>query len=188
MPDQDVFTTFEIARLLRVNPSTVQNWARKGKLVCFSTPGGHRRIRRADLLAFIRAYGFPVPSELGGDRLCVLVVDDETEILEVVEAGLQALGGESWEIHTARCGLEALLKVGELRPEVMIHDIVLPDIDGFELCRRVRESSPATVVIAISGRSDNNTVQKIMEAGAREFIEKPFTIVRLFQAVKANAS
>ena len=61
MPRNSYYTTFEISQICQVNPTTVQNWVKEGKLKAFVTPGGHRRIQREDLLAFLKEFGMPIP-------------------------------------------------------------------------------------------------------------------------------
>src|SRR5213595_3978063 len=88
-----IYTTHEVSRLLHVNPRSVINWIEQDLLPSYRTPGGHRRIRREDLLAFLRKHQIPTPASLVDGKFSVLIVDDEPEILNLIQAYLQRHGG-----------------------------------------------------------------------------------------------
>src|SRR5438132_9481842 len=75
-----IYTTHEVSRLLQVNPRSVINWIDQSLLDSYRTPGGHRRIRRDDLLAFLRKHQIPTPASLVDGSFRVLIVDDEEEV------------------------------------------------------------------------------------------------------------
>src|SRR5258706_3463549 len=98
-PNKIIYTTHDISRLLHVNPRSVINWIEQSLLPSYRTPGGHRRIRRDDLLAFLRKHQIPTPSALVDEKFKILIVDDETEIVEIIKTFLQRQGG--YEISSA---------------------------------------------------------------------------------------
>src|SRR5262245_63535257 len=108
MREKTVYTTFETARLCQVSPLSIINWVNAGRLAAFRTPGGHRRIRRDDLVRFMRENGMPLPEELreGSGRPRVLVVDDEQAIRDVIAEHL-TLRAKPYEVMTAANGFEA---------------------------------------------------------------------------------
>ena len=108
MSGKTVFTTFETAKLCHVSPLSIINWVNAGRLPAFRTPGGHRRIRRDDLIRFMRENGIPLPDDLreGSGRPKVLVVDDEASIREVLSEHLTTRG-TPFEALTASDGFEA---------------------------------------------------------------------------------
>lgn len=181
---KDVLTTFEISRLLHVNPTTVQNWTRKGMLPFYTTPGGHRRVRLPDLLTFIDEYQFPLPEELKTPRRRVLIVDDEPSFLEVVKQGIMRTAAAEWEVFTSPNGIDALMLIGDIKPHLVLLDILLPDIDGFEVCRRIKERAPSTRIISMSGNPAELIAERILAAGADRFIPKPFTISKIVQVMR----
>src|SRR6476660_8484927 len=129
--DKSIYTTHEVSRLLHVNPRSVINWIEQSLLPSYRTPGGHRRIRRDDLLAFLRKHQIPTPESLLEGTLSVLVVDDEHEIVDMVKSFLLRLGG--YDVATASDGISALLEVGRVKPDLLILDILIPDVDGMEV-------------------------------------------------------
>jgi excisionase family DNA binding protein len=174
--DKSIYTTHEVSRLLHVNPRSVINWIEQSLLPSYRTPGGHRRIRRDDLLAFLRKHQIPTPESLIEGTLSVLVVDDESEIVEMVKSFLQRQGG--YEVATASDGISALLEVGRVKPDLLILDIMIPGVDGMEVCRRIKaDSTNKTIIIAVSGSAEHEN--DIIRAGADVFMAKPLDMEKL---------
>ncbi len=113
--------------------------------------------------------------------LRVLVVDDDAAIRRVVATGLSARGYEVVEAETAADGLAA---VATDRPDVVILDLGLPDGDGVEVCRRVREFSRVPVLVLSVETSDRRKVDAL-DAGADDFVTKPFSMTELLARIRA---
>ena len=178
MARHEFYTTFEISQICGVNPTTVQNWVKGKKLRAFQTPGGHRRVRREDLVAFLREFGMPVPEDLSQGPPLVLIVDDESDILEMLEA-LMRSGEDDVRVAKARSGVDALLMIGETKPDLLILDILMPGMNGYEVCRKLK-ASPGTQnirIVAISGDHDAGVKERVLGAGADLFFTKPLEIV-----------
>lgn len=172
------YTTFEISQICGVNPTTVQNWVKGKKLRAFQTPGGHRRVRREDLVAFLRKFDMPVPADLTQGPPLVLIVDDEVDILDMLEA-LMRSGDEDVKVAKAQNGVDALLMIGASKPNLLILDLKLPGMNGFEVCRKLKES-PGTQdikIVAISGDHSPEVRERVLNAGADLFFTKPLEIV-----------
>src|SRR5262247_3783331 len=92
-PSKTIYTTHEVSRLLHVNPRSVINWIEQNLLPSYRTPGGHRRIRHDDLLAFLRKHQIPTPASLVDGKFSVLIVDDDPGILDLIRSFLQRQGG-----------------------------------------------------------------------------------------------
>ena len=171
-----IYTTHEVSRLLQVNPRSVINWIEQSLLPSYRTPGGHRRIRRDDLLAFLRKHQIPTPASLVDGTFSVLIVDDEDEIAGMLKTYFERLGG--YEATTASDGISALIEVGRIKPDLLILDIMIPGVDGVEVCRRIKaDSSNKTSIVAISGVDTNE--DRILKAGADAFMLKPVDLDRL---------
>ena len=142
MSSKPVLTTFEAARLCHVSPLSIINWVNAGRLPAFRTPGGHRRIRREDLITFMRDNGLPLPEELsqGAGRRKVLIVDDEPAILKLLAEQLKRQTKDPFEVATASDGFEAGRLVASLRPDVVILDLRMPGVDGFQVCKTIRKA------------------------------------------------
>jgi excisionase family DNA binding protein len=176
MRDKAVFTTFEAAKLCHVSPLSIINWVNAGRLPAFRTPGGHRRIRREDLVRFMRESGMPLPEELrdGSGRPRVLVVDDEASIREVLAEHLTSRP-KPYEVMTAADGFEAGRLVATFRPDVVLLDLRMPGMDGFQVCRTIKADpeSSGTIVIAMTGYHTPETEARILECGAARCVAKP---------------
>lgn len=173
---KSIYTTHEVSRLLQVNPRSVINWIEQSLLTSYRTPGGHRRIRREDLLAFVRKHQIPTPSSLIEGKFSVLIVEDETEIADLIRKFFERQGG--YQVISASDGITALIEVGRAKPDLLILDIMIPGVDGIEVCRRIKsDATSKTIIIAISGQPE--TEKKILSAGADSFMAKPVDMDRL---------
>ena len=176
MPEKAVFTTFEAAKLCHVSPLSIINWVNAGRLPAFRTPGGHRRIRREDLGRFMRENGIPLPDEFrdGSGRKRVLVVDDEPSIRELFAESL-ARRPIPYDVMTAADGFEAGRLVATFRPDVVLLDLRMPGLDGFQVCKTIKADSEtaAIVVIAMTGYHTAETESRILECGAVRCLAKP---------------
>jgi excisionase family DNA binding protein len=171
-----IYTTHEVSRLLQVNPRSVINWIEQSLLPSYRTPGGHRRIRHDDLLAFLRKHQIPTPASLINGRFSILIVDDEQEIVDLIKSFLQRQG--AYEISCASDGITALIEVGRTKPDLLILDIRIPGVDGVEVCRRIKaDSTNKTAIIAVSGTAEKE--KKVLQAGADAFMLKPIDLDRL---------
>jgi excisionase family DNA binding protein len=176
-----IYTTHEVSRLLHVNPRSVINWIEQSLLPSYRTPGGHRRIRHDDLLAFLRKHQIPTPASLVEGNFGILIVDDEPEIVSLIESFLQRQA--TYEISSASDGITALLEVGRTKPDLLILDIMIPGVDGIEVCRRIKaDSTNKTAIIAVSGQADKE--RKVLQAGADAFMLKPIDLDKLHAEAK----
>lgn len=178
--DEPIHTTYQISRYCAVNISTVMDWIDGGKLRAFKTPGGHRRVLRSDLLEFLRTYGMPVPEELRAAKR-VLIVDDEALIIRLVERVARGLD-PAFEFATAANGFEAGRKFAAFAPDLVVLDLMLPGLDGFAVCRAMREGQAAPPrgaggravrILAISGFDTEENKERILSCGADDYLGKP---------------
>ena len=176
MNEKAVFTTFEAAKLCHVSPLSIINWVNAGRLPAFRTPGGHRRIRREDLVKFMKENGIPLDPSLsaGSGRSKVLVVDDDATIRDVLAEHLSSRENP-YEVMTASDGFEAGRLVATFKPDVVLLDLRMPGMDGFQVCRTIKADpeSSTTIVIAMTGYHTPETEAKIKECGAIECYAKP---------------
>lgn len=180
-----VYSTQKIANLLQVNIKTVGNWIDRGDIPAYRTVGGHRRVKHDDLIVFLKKHHMPVPEDFRESSQRLLIVDDEAETLHFLAKSL-AKQNERLEIRTATGGYEALIEVGRFRPHLVVLDILMPDIDGFKVCRKIKSADhdPPIVVLAISGAEDEQTRQSILATGADGFVSKSVGVRAIVDAVK----
>lgn len=180
---KSVYTTGEVSQICNVSQQTVIRCFDSGKLKGFRVPGSRfRRIPRESLLNFMKEHNIPLDQlETGKKR--VLVVDDDDAILEMFSELFERDG--RFEIQTAQTGYDAGVLTESFRPDVMLLDFKLPDINGNVVCRTVRANSNYghMKIIIISGVADPDEVKDLMDAGADEFIKKPFQIESVISRV-----
>jgi|SRR6185437_1563822 len=111
----------------------------------------------------------------------VLIVDDEPQILRALRINLLA---RQYEVVTARDGTEALRLVSAERPDLVVLDLGLPDVDGVEVIRKLRSWSPVPIVV-LSGRADSKEKVDALDAGADDYVTKPFSVEELLARVRA---
>jgi len=173
-------TPTEVAELLLVNPVTVRQWAARGLLRSLTTPGGHRRFLLGDVEEFARSRGSTPAARAAGRPDRVLIVDDDIQLgLSVAET--IGLRDPQIAIEIACDGFEAGAKVESFRPHVLLLDLMMPGIDGFEVCRRLRARPTLSHVriVAMTGYPSPENIERIMQAGADACLPKPLDPERL---------
>jgi len=182
---EDIFTVFQASKHCHVSPKTIINWIDAGHIEAYRTVGGHRRIKRSDLEDFMRKQGIPVPEEeIAGERKKILIVDDDPIIVETI---VQALEEEEYdyEIISASDGFEAGLQVNHFRPDLVVLDIMMPDIKGYEVCKKIKENKDTknTKIIVLSAYLDDEKFKKMKENSADLCFSKPLPLPRLREVV-----
>lgn len=180
-------STFAIAKMLYVDPGSVANWIDQGMLAAHRTPGGHRRVAAADLVRFLREHKMPVPQELDAAPTCVLIVDDEVHVAQMIAKAIKTAYPE-FEIIEANDGFRAGTLIASKSPDIVILDLRMPGMDGYEVCSLIRsqESTRQTDVLAITAYPAPESEQRILECGARVCMSKPIDIDELLREVEAS--
>ena len=181
MTSKTVFTTGEAAKICKVSQQTIIRCFDNGSLKGFRVPGSRfRRIPREHLYTFMKVNGIPTDALESGKRK-LLVVDDDEELVELM-VDVFARDGR-FDIKTANNGFGAGMLVKEFRPDLVVLDVMLPDINGKEVCQRVRsDPSMKTVkIICISGMVEQDKIADLKAAGADDFMSKPFSVDQLLE-------
>ena len=171
-----VFTTGEAAKVCKVSQQTIIRCFDNGQLKGFRVPGSKfRRIPRESLFRFMKDNNIPTDALESGRRK-VLLVDDDPELVDTMNKALVEDG--RFEVRIASNGFDAGMMVKEYRPDLIVLDVMLPDINGREVCHRVRADPTMEDVriICISGMIEDDKVQELKLAGADDFVGKPFDI------------
>jgi excisionase family DNA binding protein len=174
-----VFTTGEAAKICKVSQQTIIRCFDNGQLKGFRVPGSRfRRIPREALYKFMKDNGIPTDALESGKRK-VLLVDDDLELVELMTKVLEDDG--RFEVRIANNGFDAGMMVKEYRPDLIVLDVMLPDINGREVCHRVRGdlSLEDVRILCISGMVEDDKIQELKLAGADDFLHKPFDIEHL---------
>jgi excisionase family DNA binding protein len=175
----DWLTLGQAAQYLGVAQSTIRKWTDSGRVPAFKTPGGHRRFRRRDLDAFLEHSGQAV--EAGGPH--VLIVDDDEGLRAFVRANLEL---EGYSVREAGSAEEGLALLEERLPDLILLDVMMPKVDGWEMLRRVQEQHGvgSIPVIMFSGKIDEGKLAEATERGATRVLAKGFDPQQLIESTK----
>lgn len=175
-------TTGEAARHCQVSVPALKHWIRDGKLRAFRTPGGHTRIELQEFQRFLRKHGmplYPAPSP----EVRILIADDEQLLVDLL-ADLLAANPRGFKVETATDGYEAMIKVGAFKPSLLILDVVMPKLDGIDVCRHLK-AAPETRDIRILGITGYpGQIPALLEAGADACLTKPLGLRQVEQEVE----
>jgi len=184
------FTTYQISQMVNVDITTVIDWIDKGLLNAYKTPGGHRRVKWDELVEFLKKYDMPIPENVAAGLLSrdnkansnspatkkILIVDDNEDILEFISRALKKFY-KNVKIETITEGFIAGKRIAEFKPDLLILDIRLPGMDGFEVLKHLQKEN--LKILVITAYSSKETKEKILKAGADEYLIKPFTVEQL---------
>jgi len=178
--DSEWLTLGQAARFLGVAQSTIRKWSDQGRVPAFYTPGGHRRYRRSDLEAFLERSG---PGGRPKRGPVVLLVDDDQRVRELVRVNLEF---EGYIVQEAGGADEGLSAIEEAKPDLILLDVMMPHVDGWEMLRRIQDRyGPGTIpVVMFSGKVDEEVQAKAASSGAQGFVGKPFDLQHLIAQTK----
>ena len=182
---KDLFTTGEAAEVCRVSQQTIIRCFDAGRLEGFRVPGSRfRRIPRQSLVKFMKDNKIPLDTIESGKRK-VLVVDDDAEIVELI---VDVLGRDGrFETETASSGYEAGIATERFRPELILLDYMLPDVNGNIVCQAIRGNPEFEniKIIIVSGVVKRDEIAQLIKSGAEDFIRKPFDVTELTGKITA---
>lgn len=173
MVKKDFYTTSEVAKILHVAVGSVINWVDDGKLKAIITPGGHRKIPYNTLTAFLKEHNYELSDNFIPTRLIYLVDDEDSthsffrKIFEKVE---------KTNLNYFYSGTEALIAIGKQVPNMIVVDILMPDIDGIQVIKHIKSKPELTNVNVIAISADITKKDLALKAGANLFMKKPFNM------------
>lgn len=166
----------EAAELLHVSPITIRHWAQEGILKSFTTPGGHRRFKKDDVLALIDSS----ENFISRKKTTVLIVDDEELFSQLLTDVLETLFPSIF-IVVAKNGFQAGELIHKIKPHIVMLDLFMPGLDGFSVCKYIKENETTKniAVIAMTGMCTEENIERILEMGADSCIAKPINFKQL---------
>lgn len=170
------FSTSEVAKYCHVTPDTIRKWAEAGRIQVFKTPGGHRRIRREDLLRFLRENSIPVHPDLCDGAVKVLIAEPDRPSASVISRFLERTHS-TFQVEAAIDGFDVGVMLATFQPDVIFLNINLPGADGLEVCRRIKSipEYSGVNIIAMANSDDTTIAARALESGASGCLRKPFT-------------
>jgi excisionase family DNA binding protein len=180
---KQIFTTGEAAEICKLSQQTIIRCFDSGRLRGFRVPGSRfRRIPREGLIRFMRENDIPIDA-LENTKPRILIVDDDEQIVDLLEDVFKR--DQRFEVKTATTGYDAGVLSEQFRPDLMILDYMLPDINGNVVCKTVRENPnlSSMKIIIISGVVNQEEIASLLKAGADEFFKKPFNLEKLLTRI-----
>jgi len=177
----EILTVSQASKYCRVSSKTIINWIDGGYIKAYKTVGGHRRIKKEDLDQFLKEKGMPLPDEAKiEERKKILVVDDDKIIVETIVQSLEE-DEFGYEMISASDGFEAGLQVNHFKPDLLILDIMMPDINGYEVCQKVKSNPETknTKIVVLSAYLDDDAFKQMKEYGADACFSKPLPLEQL---------
>jgi excisionase family DNA binding protein len=164
----ELFTASQLARFCHVDLKTIHNWADRGEIRHFRTPGRHLRFHRADVVEFLRKYGYPVPAILRAGKPKVVVVDDDPHVLASIRRAL----GRRFEVTTFQDPFDALVALGRLEPDAIVVDVQMKGLDGMKCLERLKAIESTSRIRTVVFSSQHDKRRAVLEAGANDFVPK----------------
>ncbi|MBA7579132.1 Protein-glutamate methylesterase/protein-glutamine glutaminase [subsurface metagenome] len=180
---KDLFTTGEAAEICKVSQQTIIRCFDSGRLEGFRIPGSKfRRIPRQSLVRFMKSNAIPLDS-LGSGKKKVLIVDDDPEIVELISDVLNRDG--RFEVKTASSGYDAGLLTQQFRPDLILLDYMLPDVNGNIVCQTIKRNPEFQdiKIVIVSGVVKQDEIDHLLKSGAEDFVRKPFSVDELIDKV-----
>ena len=180
-----ILTPSQVLNLLRIDYQNLIEWIERGSLKAVKSSSKHYLFRESDLKAFLETFTFTLPKDLYKQKKRILVVDDRQEILILLDR-LVKLMGSGYEVASARDGVQAIQEMGKKRPDLVLLDLVMPKMSGFELCRMIKTTAETAgiFVIAISGASLDEKEMRDVSTYTDAFFQKPIDLVNLDRKIR----
>ncbi len=182
--DNGVMTSFQAAEYCKVNPSTIKNWIKSKGLKAHKTAGGHFRLIKEDLQEFMIEHKIPLPEKVKEIRKRVLIVDDDELVRKTLAKFLRTCT-TYLDVATAKDGFEAGLQVSQFNPDILLLDLIMPNIDGFSVCESIKQN-PMTKdirIIVFTGYGSAENTRRAFECGADKVLKKPLMNEKLLEEI-----
>jgi len=177
---EKLLTPAQAGEFLGVSPITIRYWANEGRIKFITTQGGHRRFEQTEINRLLKR-----ESTVKAKKTIVIVEDDQQHADLLVE--FISVLYPQFDVKVAYSGFEAGSVIENIKPFLIFLDIVMPDIDGFAVCKHIRANNltKSTPIIAMSGLSKQESIDSIISAGANEFLKKPIRLSVLKESIDA---
>jgi excisionase family DNA binding protein len=180
----DLLTIPQAARLCAMSRGTIWKYVKTGEINAYRTPGGQYRIRQTDFNDFMQRNNMYPRAFHEPDNHRILIVDDEPQILKMLTA---MLFRDEYSLETAKDGFDAGVKIMTFKPGLVILDLIMPGMDGFEVCRQIKTNADTAhiKVLAVTGYDSEENRDKILAQGADAYLTKPLFKDNLMQTIQS---
>ncbi len=180
-----ILSSTQAAELCNLSITSIKRYIKSGKLNAFKTPGGTFKIKEKDLFFMMEEYNIPIPGEIEIVRRKILIVDDDEQVRESMARCIR-LSGKHFETETANDGFEAGILVTQYKPDLIILDLMMPNMDGFSVCKKLK-SNPLTknvLIMVLTGFGTEENIQRALDCGADVVLAKPTEDEELLKGIE----
>ena len=170
--NDEIFSIPQAAKRCAISRWTLMKCVNSGELKVSRTPGGHYRILKEDLEDFIiKKKMYPLVHNNSSNKR-ILIVDDDPQVRKLLAV---MLSSKKYETETASSGFEAGAKVVKFKPDLILLDLFMPEMSGFEVCKQIKKGPETSQIkiLALTGYDSKVNRERIMEAGADDYMAKP---------------
>lgn len=164
----ELYTASDVARFCQVDLKTIHNWADKGEIPHFRTPGRHLRFRRLDVLDFLRKYGYAVPDALRNSKPRIVLVDTDVTSTAAIKRAL----AKRFDVTSFTDPVDALVSLSTLEPDALLLDVDIAGCDGVHFLQRIRSLEATAHIRNIVFTKDPDLGAEATRAGAVLVLEK----------------
>ncbi len=181
--EKEIFTAPEIAKICRVSRQTVFFWIKKGYINAYRpAKNAVWKVTKKELIRYMKEHDIPMEF-LNSDKTKILIVDDEVSLTRMIEETFQNI--DKFQIETANSGFIAGAKLESFKPDVVVLDIFLGDMDGREFFDHIQDHPELNKVkvIGITGKLSQDEIQPLLDKGFSAFLQKPFNMNKLKETI-----
>jgi len=175
------YSSVDLAKILGVHRVTVTNWIKKGALKAARTPGGRYKVTKEGLKKFLEIQGMPVPSFLRDKhKKLVVAVDDNPNILDLLQDFFSTDDmSYLYNLKVFSNPLDAALFIGDSKPDLVLLDLLMPQLNGFNLAEKIKNTTPDTKIIVITGHATPENLDRLGQYSVEATLTKPFGLKEL---------
>ncbi|MFH0813765.1 MAG: response regulator [Pseudomonadota bacterium] len=179
------FSSVDLAKIFGVHRVTITNWVKRGALKAVRTPGGRYRVTKKDLRGFLQEREMPVPAFLDvEDKTLVVAVDDEEPVIALLKTIFSTEDMPYlYKFEPFTNPVEAALFIGEQKPDLVLLDLIMPEPDGFKLAGKIKQVSPDTKIIVMTGYATEENLDKLKQYSIDALLTKPFNYQGIKKAI-----
>ena len=180
------YSPIDLSRILGIHRVTVTNWIKKGALKAIRTPGGRYKVSKEDLIAFLDLNGMPVPAFLKiREKKMVVAVDDEELLLNVLEKFFSTNDMPyMYKLETFSNPIDAAFFIGDKKPNLILLDLLMPELDGFNMAAKIKQTSPCSKIIVLTGHATDNNIARLKQFNIYAVLTKPVDLKTLKKTIE----
>ena len=180
------YSSIDLSRILGIHRVTVTNWIKKGALKAIRTPGGRYKVSREDLISFLNAHGMPIPAFLRvKEKKLVVAVDDEEMILKLLEKFFSTdYMPYIYKLETFTNPIDASLFIGDQKPDLILLDLLMPELSGFDMVEKIQQASPHSKIIVLTVYPTDENIARLKNYNIYAVITKPVNLKILKKTIE----